>query len=216
MPIKKMAAIAQPTPMPALAPVDSPDEPNELELELPLVCIAVCVAPNADELVLVPVAEEAFVDLVIELLVDLVVGLFAGLVAELLVAFAVVPLADLVSRLLLAVAARAGAVSDKNTAALLVSSESLAARRSPAGHPVVPSHASDTQQPRNGSFSPALLHVYQDPPVPEAQACSWIWAYSPASKLVYRTSACGHKPLPSAQGSDAQQPRNCVVLPWQT
>lgn len=191
--------------MPALAPVDRPDEPDELELELPLwdstapVGVGACVAPSADELVLTPVAEEVFVDLVTELLVD----------------FAVVSLADFVPRLLLAAAARASAVDDKTTAALLTSSASLAARRSPAGHPVVPPHASDAQHPRNGFFSPVPLHVYHDPPVPEAQAWSWIWAYLPASKLAYRTSACGHEPLPPAQGSDAQQPRNCVVLPWQ-
>lgn len=214
-----MAAIAQPTPMPALAPVDRPDEPDELKLPLwdptALVGVGACVAASADELVLVPVAEEVFVDLVTELLVDFAVELLADFVPELLVAFAVVPLADFVPRLLLVTAARASAVNDKNTAALLTSSESLAARRSIAGHPVFPPHASDAQHPRNGSLSPVPLHVYHDPPVAEAQAWSWIWAYSPASKLAYRTLACGHEPLPPTQGSDAQQPRNCVVLPWQ-
>lgn len=130
----------------------------------------------------------------------------------------VVPVAEAaeeaVVTVLLAVAV--GAVDEvSKTAALSASSDSLAATRSLAGHPSSSPHALDAQHPRNGVSSwEHVYHALFEPP--PSQSWDGISPYAVVLKLDARRSACGQAPSPSRHGSDVQQPRNWVLLPWQT
>lgn len=126
-PAKTTRATIQPTPIPALAPVDRADELPPREPTAPVV---VALDTFVDE--------EAPIDFVSEL-----------------------PAVTL-------------AAAVKNTAALLSSSDSLAAIRSAVGHPALLLHAFDAQHPRNGSLSPAPLQVYHSS-VAFVLAHAWVW-----------------------------------------
>lgn len=139
-PTRVTRATAQPTPIPALVPID---RPGALTPWGPTAPVAVVAAFDtvADEIL--PISED-----------DTPVDSVSELLAVALAVPAVV----------------------RNPAALLSSSDSLAATRSAAGHPSRPPllQAFDAQHPRNGCSSPDPLQVYHSS-VAFVLAHAWGW-----------------------------------------